>query len=104
MLEPLDAQNMIARTPGVEKTVAAHREDLPQAQKALQQIQRERLHADENVSAQKETPASEKTKDPGPRHPKRRPGTPRPAAPQGQNVELVREAADEPEHQVDVDL
>jgi len=109
MVEPLEIHNMLGRTPLVEKTVAAHRDDAQQLQNQAAQIQRLREHADQKVELKRETARVEP--DNSREHKTgegRREGSgseqPNASAGEAETIEWVQEAADEPEHKLDVTI
>jgi hypothetical protein len=105
MVEPLDTQNMISRAPMVEKTVASHRENAPQVQYQMDHIQKDRQHLDENVQLHRESvkTESEADRERKPPQQKAKGENEKPAA-ETSTVEWVQETAEEPPHQLDVEI
>jgi hypothetical protein len=105
MVEPLELHNMLGRTPLVEKTVAAHREDLQQQANLAAQFLDQRQHKSETVNFKHESARTE-TKQDG--HAQGRQGAPGEGAHDSDSpapaVELVQESSDEPEHKLDVTI
>ncbi len=104
MVEPLDAQNMLSRTPLVEKTVAAQQENASQLQAQAAQFKKERLHEGEHIHREGE---ADRTEDP-PKKEGQAPQDQDPHQAQGgakeQSVEWVEESADEPAHNLDITI
>lgn len=109
MVEPIDAQNMLSRTPLVEKTAATLRENALQMNQPASQIEKEKSHQNENVQFKRETSRAEEKKNRKQKtssdsqeenSPKKtaagEAGTP--------SVELVQEAAEMPDHKLDVTI
>ncbi len=105
MVEPLDAQNMLSRTPLVEKTAAAERNQAVQFNDPRSQLEREKTHENENVQLKHEVVRLEEHEEEK-RRPKPQARDKRPPASRGNGpeVELVQESADTPRHQVDITL
>jgi len=105
MVEPLDAQNMLSRTPVVEKTAAAQRENALLLNQPTSQIEKERQHQNENVKLQRETVRTEDQQNQK-QNPSSGTSGQREAKPENEEmgVELVREPAETPEHQLDVTI
>jgi hypothetical protein len=95
-------QNMLGRTPLVEKTVAAQRDDVQQQGHAASQFALQRQHKSENVQLKRESPRTEVKKD-NPRRGQTE-DQERAAAPatEAQDVEVVAEAVEEIQHRLDV--
>lgn len=107
MVEPLDMQNMLGRTPLVEKTVAAQRDDVQQQAHTAAQFAVARQHKNENVQLKRDSPRTEAKKD----NPKRGQaqagdagGDPAPEPEEAGEVDLVSETSDEPRHRLDVTI
>lgn len=103
MVEPIDAQNMLAKTPAVEKTVAAHRENLNQQQVLANQLQKERTHEGDNVNLQRE---AERTEDKLEKQKKQDLSDKKKEQEkqQDQQVEWVEDSPDDPDHELDVTI
>lgn len=103
MVEPIDAQNMLSRTPMVEKTVAGQKEQAALHHAQNEQFKKERLNEGEHVTSQGET---EKTED----RPKKHGAADQESSKDRRSeeiqnkVEWVDEAADEPDHEIDVTI
>lgn len=105
MVEPIELQNMLGRTPLVEKVVAAHREDLQQQANLAAQFVEQRQHKSETVNFKHESVRTETKND------QHEGGKPPASGEDGHGpqdaaagVELVQESTDEPEHKLDVTI
>jgi hypothetical protein len=105
MVEPLELQNMLGRTPLVEKTVAAQRDDVQQQANAAAQLAAQRQHKNENVQLKRESPRTEVKKDNPKRGQAEKDGK-RPAAATTDEpkVELVSADNEEPQHNLDITI
>jgi len=105
VVEPIELQNMLGRTPLVEKTIAAQREDGQQQANTAAQFTVQRQHKNENVQLKRESPRTEVKKD----NPQRGQGE-RKAGGQGsapaaeEMVELVADTPEEPQHKLDITI
>lgn len=105
MVEPLEMQNLLGRTPLVEKTVAAQREDMQQLQNQDARIQRQKVHQDETVQLKREPAGIEqKKKEQEGKQAAGHSQSEAQAPPQGQGVELVQENPEAPVHKLDVTI
>jgi hypothetical protein len=104
MVEPLDAQNMLSRTPLVEKTVAAQQENAGQLQAQAAQFKKDRLHEGEQVKREKEADRTEDSTQKEGRTPRETAQHQAQGNDREQNVEWVEERADEPEHHLDITI
>ena len=105
MVEPLELQNMLGRTPLVEKTVAAQRDDVQQQADAAAQFVVQRQHKNENVQLKKDSPRTEVKKENSQRGQGEKGREAKTAsAEEGAEVELVSEPAEEPHHRLDITI
>lgn len=103
MVEPLDAQNLLSRTPLVEKTAASQRDQAAQLSLPASQMERDAQHMAGSVEMQHQT---QRTED----RPNSRSGQNRnPRGPAGQadgasrpGVTSVSDEADAPTHELDI--
>jgi hypothetical protein len=102
MVEPLDAQNLLSRTPLVEKAAAAQREQAATLNQALSQLEKDKKPLSEHVQPRREPErAQERRQDESRPQDEAKEGKRR----QGQKaagVEWVATTTDEPEHNLDV--
>jgi hypothetical protein len=104
MVEPIELQNMLGRTPLVEKTVAAQRDDIQQQANLAAQFTVQREHKNEKVQLKREGVRTETKRDEASKKQSQESGGSGTQESSAPTVELVRESTDEPEHRLDVTI
>ncbi len=106
MVEPIELHNMLGRTPLIEKTVAAQRDDIQQQANLAAQFNLQREHKHEKVELKHEGVRTEGKKEDSPQGKKENGGSHlnSPHEAEGTSVELVQENTDEPKHQLDITI
>lgn len=103
MVEPIDAQNMLSRTPLVEKAAVARKEQAIQLNQPATQIEKEKHHEQDKVGTKHDLQhvEDEKRNQSGA---KSQHQTEQQESEEAPEIELVREAAEIPEHKLDVTI
>lgn len=103
MVEPIDAQNMLSRTPLVEKTAAAQKDQAALLNQPTTQLEKEKQHMQDKVSGQhdpQKVTDDKKKKTDDERHDTHAQQEPE----HSPEIELVQDPAEEPTHKLDVTI